>query len=132
MTNGDVAGETEVLRLENLVGGGVVEDGLGVNTGLVGERTVTSDGVHEGNVDLDGLGDQVFNLTEHRQVVLALDVFGVRRVQARDKTTKRGDTDTLTNTKNRGIDVSSTGLKSTVRVRDGHASIVVQVNLDVA
>ena len=98
----------------------------------MGERTVASDGVHEGNVDLDGLRDQVLDLTEHGQVVLALDVLGVRGVQARDETAEGGDTDTLADTEHRRVDVRRTSLKSTVRVSDGHASIVVQVNLDVA
>lgn len=131
VADGDIAGETEVLRLEDLVGGGVVEDGLGVDTSLVGEGAVTGDGVHEGNVDLDGLRDQVLDLAEHGEVVLALHVVGVRSVQARDETAERGDTDTLADTKDGSVDVGGTGLKSTVRVRDGHASVVVQVNLDV-
>ena len=61
----------------------------------MGERTITTeciirsgkvemqresdlrDRVHERNVDLDGLSNQVFDFTEHSKVVLALDVFGV-------------------------------------------------------
>ena len=39
----DVAGEAEVLGLEDLVGRGVVEDGLGVDTSLVGERAVATE-----------------------------------------------------------------------------------------
>ena len=38
----DVAGEAEVLGLEDLVGRGVVEDGLGVDAGLVSERAVAT------------------------------------------------------------------------------------------
>lgn len=38
------------------------------------------DGVRERHVDLDGLRDQVLDLTEHGEVVLGLDVFGVRCV----------------------------------------------------
>lgn len=58
----DVAGEAKVLGVENLVGRGVVEDGLGVDTGLVGEGAEAGDGVVEGSVDLDGLGDEILNL----------------------------------------------------------------------
>ena len=38
----NVARKTEVLRLENLVGGRVVENGLGVNTRLVRKRTIAT------------------------------------------------------------------------------------------
>ena len=38
--NRDVASETEVLGLEDLVGARVVQDGLGVDAGLVRERAV--------------------------------------------------------------------------------------------
>ena len=95
VTDRDVSGETKVFWLEDLIGRGVVQDGLGVDTGLVGERTITTgcivksgkvegqtesnlrDRVHERNVDLDGLSNQVFDFTEHSKVVLALDVFRV-------------------------------------------------------
>ena len=42
------------------------------------------DGVHEGDVDPDGLCDQIFHFSKHRQLVLRLDVFWVSRVQASD------------------------------------------------
>ena len=43
VTNRNVSGETKVFRLENLIGRGVVQNGLGVDTGLVGERTITTE-----------------------------------------------------------------------------------------
>ena len=43
VTDRDVSGETKVFRLEDLIGRGVVQDGLGVNTSLVGERTITTE-----------------------------------------------------------------------------------------
>ena len=116
MANGDVAGETEVLRLEDLVGGGVVEDGLGVNTGLVGEGTVTPeddvrllarntprhnlrDGVHERHVDFDGLGNKVLDFTEYEEIVLLeLDIVWFGGTQAGNKASKRSDADTFTDT----------------------------------
>lgn len=116
VTDRDVAGKTEVLGLENLVGRGVVEDGLGVYAGLVGESAVATeahvkiavlalaehtnlrDRVHEGNVDLDSLRDQILDLTEHGQVILGLDILRIRGIQASDETTERGDTDTFADT----------------------------------
>ena len=42
MSNRDVAREAEILGLENLIGRWVIEDRLGVNAGLVGERDVAT------------------------------------------------------------------------------------------
>ena len=42
MSDGDVARKTEVLRLEDLICGRVVEDSLGVDASLVRERTVAT------------------------------------------------------------------------------------------
>jgi hypothetical protein len=130
--NRDVAGKTEVLRLEDLVRAGVVEDGLGVDASLVGEGTVPGDRVHEGDVDLDGLSDQVLDFSEHGEVVLGLDVFGVGGIETGDEATERGDTDTLTNTEDGGIDVGGTSLKSSVGVGNGHTRVIVEMDLDVA
>lgn len=132
MTNGNVASQTEIFGLEDLVCAGVVEDGLGVNTGLVGEGTVASNGVHEGDVDLDSLGDQVLDLSEHGEVVLGLDILRVGGVEARNETTKRGDTNTLTNTKNGGIDVGRTSLQGGVGIGNSHTGIVVKMDLNIA
>lgn len=58
----DVARQAKVRGVENLVCRGVIQDGLGVDAGLVGEGAEAGDGVVEGRVDLDGLGDQILNL----------------------------------------------------------------------
>lgn len=42
VSDGDVASQTKVFRLEDFVGGWVVEDGFGVDTGLVRECTVSA------------------------------------------------------------------------------------------
>ena len=42
LPNGNVTSKTEIFRLEDLVGAGVVEDSLGVDTSLVREGTVTA------------------------------------------------------------------------------------------
>ena len=55
------------------------------------------DGVREGHVDFDGFCDKVLNLTQHPEVVLGLDVVRIRRVEARDKASKRRDADALAN-----------------------------------
>lgn len=126
-----VTAHTEVLRVDDLVGGGVVEDGLGVDTGLVGEGAETSDVVVERNVDLDGLGNKVLKLLQLLELVLGLDVVAVGDDHAGHQATKRGDTVALTNANNRGVDVGGTGLEGAVGVGNGAASVVVEVGLDV-
>lgn len=90
--------KTYVGRVNDLVGRGVGENGLGVDTGLVGEGGETGDVVVEGDVDLDRVGDQVLNGLELVQVVLALDVVAVGDDHAGHETTERGDTIALTDT----------------------------------
>jgi hypothetical protein len=127
----DVTGHAEVGGVDNLVSAGVVEDSLGVDTSLVGEGAESGDVVVERNVDLNGLGDEVLNLLELLELVLALDVLAVGDHHAGHQTTERGDTVTLTDTENGGIDVSGTGLEGTEGVGNGTASVVVEVSLDV-
>ena len=90
--------KTYVGRVNDLVGRGIGENGLGVDTGLVGEGGETGDVVVEGDVDLDRVGDQVLNGLELVQVVLALDVVAVGDDHAGHETTERGDTIALTDT----------------------------------
>ena len=42
MSDGDVSGQAKVLGPQDLIGAGVVEDGLGVNTGLVRKRAISA------------------------------------------------------------------------------------------
>jgi hypothetical protein len=100
----DVSSHTEIFRVEDLVRRRVVEDRLCVDTGLVGEGAPTGDVVVEGDLDLDGLGDQVLDLSEHAQVVLGLDGLGVGSVHSGDETTERGDTVSLSDTELDALD----------------------------
>ncbi|KAH3668641.1 hypothetical protein OGAPHI_002395 [Ogataea philodendri] len=60
----DVSGESEIFRIQDLVGGWVGQDSLGVNTGLVGEGAETGDWVVERNVHLDNVGHQVLQVAD--------------------------------------------------------------------
>ena len=62
------------------------------------EKRYARNGVHEGDVDLHSFSNQVLDFSEHGQVVLGLDVFRIGGIQASDKATQRGDTNTFTNT----------------------------------
>jgi len=126
-----VTGHAEVSRVDDLVGAGVVQDSLGVNTGLVGEGAESSNVVVEGNVDLNGLGDQILDVLDLVKAVLALDVLGVGDHHTGHQTTQRGDTVTLTDTQDGGINVSGTGLEGTVGVGDSTASVVVEMGFNV-
>lgn len=70
-----VSAHAEISGVDDLVGAGVVKNRLGVNTGLVREGTETSDGVVEGDVDLNGLGDHILNLLELVQLISRGDIF---------------------------------------------------------
>ena len=93
----DVASQAKVGGVENLIGAGVVENRLGVDAGLVGEGAEARDGVVEGRVDLDGLGDHILDLLEHVELVLALDIVGAGHDHAGEQAAERGDAVTLTN-----------------------------------
>lgn len=128
----DIASDTEVGWVDNLVCARVVENGLGVDTGLVGEGAETGDVVVEWNVDLHSLGDQVLKILQLVELVLAQDIVTVGNDHAGHKTSKRSDTIALANTKDASVDMRSTGLESTVCVGNGTASVVVEVGLDIA
>lgn len=145
-----ISGQTEIGGVDNLVSRGVLENSLGVDTGLVGEGAETGDVVVEGDVDFDGLGDKVFEVTELLKLVLALDVLGGGNNHASHEATKRSNTVSLTNTENRSIardpvsqtikilcssalsHMGSASLESAVGVGNGTAGIVVEMGLDIA
>ena len=97
------------------------------------------------NLNLDSLCNDVFNLSQHLELVLALDVFRVGDHHTRDKSTKRRDTISLSDTElsvsaspetqnethNGSVDVRGTGLKSGVSVGDSTSRVVVEVSLNV-
>lgn len=87
--------------------------------------------VREWHIDFNSLCDQVFDFTKHGEIVLGLDVIGVRRIQAGDQSTERGDTDTLSNAEHRGIDMSCTGFQGTVCIRNSHTRIIVEMYFNV-
>lgn len=58
----DVASETKVCGIENLVGARVVQDSFGMNASFMSESTEASDGVVEGRVDLYRFSYHVLNL----------------------------------------------------------------------
>ena len=121
--NGDVSAHTEICRVEDLVSGRVGKDSLGVNTSLVGECTESSNVVVaiissfrfytgeslQRNRDLDSLGDEVLDLSEHGEVVLGLDVFWVGDHHSCNQTTKGCNTVSFSDTKLYGL-ASVTGV----------------------
>lgn len=128
----DISRHAEVGWVDNLIGRRIVEDSLGVDTGLVGESTESGDVVVEGNVNLNSLGDQILNVLELVEVVLAGHILSVGNNHACHQSSKRSNTVSLTNTQHRGIDMSGTSLQGTVGIGNGAARIVVEVSLDIA
>lgn len=103
-----------------------------MDAGLVREGAEACDGVVERDRDLDSVGDQVLDLPQHGQVVLALGVLGVGDHHARNEATEGRDAVALANAEHRGVDVGRAGLEGAVGVGDGAARVVVEVALDVA
>ena len=60
----DVSGDSEIGRIDDLIGAWVGQDGFGMDSGLVGEGAETGDVVVERNIDLDGFCNKVFKVTE--------------------------------------------------------------------
>jgi hypothetical protein len=148
----DVSAHTEIGWVEDLVSGWVGKDSLGVNTGLVGECTESSDvvvaiissfqypanGSVQRNRDLDGFGDEILDFSEHGEIVLGLDVFWVGDHHSCNQTTKGCDTVSFSDTElssvlnprglegtyNGGIDVSSTSLKSSVSIGNSYHQLI--------
>ena len=50
------------------------------------ENSHIRDRVHEGNVDFDGLSDQVLDFSKHWEVILGFDIFRVGGVEACNET----------------------------------------------
>lgn len=145
-----VAGEAEVGGVDDLVGGWVVEDRLGVDAGLVGEGAEAGDGVVEGDVDLDGLRDEVLDVFEFREFVLGHDVVAVHGDHACHEAAEGGDAVALLGwgvSGGRGlwwggawtyadaedgcVDVGGAGFEGAVSVGDGAVAVVVEVRFDV-
>jgi hypothetical protein len=68
----DISRHAEVSRVDNFICRGVVEDGLGVDSSLMGEDAETGDVVVEGNVNFDSLSHEIFNILQLVQLVLYL------------------------------------------------------------
>lgn len=128
----DVSGEAKISRIDDLVGARVRQDGLSVDAGLMGEGAEPGDVVVEGDVDLDGLRDEILQVSELVQFVLAHDVVAVGDNHAGHETAERGDAVPLSDAQHGGVDVGRPGLERTVGVRDGAPSVVVEMCLNIA
>lgn len=70
----DVSVHAKVGGVDDLVSAGHVQDGLGVDARLVGESAEAGDGVVEGDINLNGLGNKVLDLLELVQLVPRSDI----------------------------------------------------------
>jgi len=60
----DVSSNSETGRIEGLIGAWVSQDGFGIDSSLVGECAETGDVVVGRNIDLNGLCNKAFEVTE--------------------------------------------------------------------
>ena len=63
-------------------------------------------GVHERNVDFDGLRHQILNLAEHGEIIFGFDVFRVGSVEAGNESAERGDSNAFPDTKDSYVVIS--------------------------
>ena len=127
----DVSTQAEVGGVDDLVCARIVEDGLGVNAGFVGEGAEAGDVVVKRDVDLHRFRHQIFQVLEFLQSILALDVVAIRRDHPSHETTQRSDAVPFADADHRGVDVRRSGLEGAVGIRDGTSGIVVKMRLDV-
>ena len=128
----DVTSHAEISRVDDLVGGGVGQDGLRVYASLVCERAKPCDVVVEWYFDFHSIRHEILDRFEFGQVVLAQNVVTVGNQHPSDKSTQGRNSIAFTDAQDRGVYMRGTALKSTVCVRNGAASVVVEVGLDVA
>lgn len=85
----------------------------------------------ERDVDLDRLGDEILNILELVKLVLAHNILSIGNNHACHETSKWGDTISLTDTQDRGVDVGGTSLQSAVRVGNGATGIIVEMSFNI-
>lgn len=100
MSDRNITRHSKIFRLQNFVGAGVVENGFGVNSSFVSECGISGDVIVEGNLHGNSIGNQILNIAQHVQFILFLHIIAIRGIKARDKSTKRRDAVSFSNSKN--------------------------------
>lgn len=96
------------------------------------KSTVASDVIVERNGDIDGVSNDVLEVTEGLEVVFAFDIFFVGRVHTSEETTDGSDTISLTDSKDGCIDMGGTSFQSTVSVGNSTTCVIVEVAFNIA
>ncbi|KAH3660611.1 hypothetical protein OGATHE_004943 [Ogataea polymorpha] len=128
----DVSREAKIFRVQDLIGGWIGQNGLRVDTGLVGEGAESGNGVVERDVDLHNICHQVFKVSNFFQLVFGLDVVWVGNNHSGHKSTQRHNSVSLSNTQHTRVDVFGSGLEGGVSVGDGATGVVVEMGLNIA
>ena len=80
-----------------------------MDTSFVRESAETSDVVVEGDVDFDSLGDEIFNILELLELVLAADVVAVGDYHAGHESAEGGDAVTFADSEDGGVNMGGSG-----------------------
>ena len=75
MRDVDTAPDAELVRVNGLVTGGVLQHGVGVHAGLVMKSGAAGYGRVEGHLNADLARHHLLNLAQQRQVVLAHQIW---------------------------------------------------------
>jgi len=130
--NRDVARQAEVMRVKGLVGLRRIEDSLGMDAGLVGERAEARDIVVEGNIHVHHLAHHHVEPAQVVQSVFALRGGPVVGVHARDEPAERRDAVALPDAQDGCVDVRRACFERGERVGNCAAGVIVPVKFDVA
>jgi hypothetical protein len=92
---------------------------------------ITRDVIIEGDGNIDGIRDDIFEIPEGFKVIFAFDVFFICGVHAGEETAEGCDAVSLTDAKDGCIDVRGAGFKGDVCVCNGTTGIIVEVTFDI-
>ena len=90
-----IARHAKVGRIYNFISGGTRQYRLGMDACFVRKGTEAGDVVIEGDIDLHGTCNQVFDSFELGEIVLASYVISISDQHARNESSERGDSITF-------------------------------------
>jgi hypothetical protein len=109
----------------------LLKDCFGVNTSLVREGTDTSNGVVEWRIDFNNFCNHILNFLDHLDLIFAFDVIRRGNNHSGHQTTERCNAVSFSDSKDTGINMSSTCLQRTKCVGDCTTGVVMEMSFDI-
>ena len=147
----DISCKAEISRVDDFIGAWVGQDGFSMDSCLVRKCAESCNVVVEWYVDLNSLRDEIFQVSELRvtpncqllrssggrrfayfvKIILGRNIFLVRHYHSGHQASQWGDTISLADPQNAGVDMGGSSLECAVRIGYCTASIVVKVRLNI-